>query len=168
MSTSSPLADAFFEGWRDYQVQLAKIVQALTPEQLATAVAPHLRPAGDIATHLIAGRAFWFNQVLKEGGDEMAAIAQWDEQPTRPAAALARGLNATWNVIEDGFARWTPAELAAPIILEWIGPAHPISRAWVFWHTLEHDLHHGGELAHTLGMAGLEVKLPPPPPEDEA
>jgi hypothetical protein len=45
-------------------------------------------------------------------------------------------------------------------------PAHPITRAWVTWHVLEHDLHHGGELALALGMQGLAIELPPGPPKD--
>ncbi|HLI09137.1 MAG TPA: hypothetical protein VKV40_21415 [Ktedonobacteraceae bacterium] len=40
-----------------------------------------------------------------------------------------------------------------------------ITRPFVLWHLIEHELHHGGGLAHTPGMEGMEVKLPPPPPE---
>jgi uncharacterized damage-inducible protein DinB len=28
---------------------------------------------------------------------------------------------------------------------------------WVIWHVLEHDMHHGGELAQTLGMHQIPV-----------
>jgi hypothetical protein len=31
----------------------------------------------------------------------------------------------------------------------------PITRQWVIWHLIEHDLHHGGEISLTLGMYGL-------------
>ena len=30
-----------------------------------------------------------------------------------------------------------------------------LSRAWVVWHVLEHDLFHGGEISFALGMHGL-------------
>ena len=30
-----------------------------------------------------------------------------------------------------------------------------ITRQWVIWHLIEHDLHHGGEISLTLGMHGL-------------
>ena len=168
MSMSSPLVDAIIEGWKEYQQQLAVILRSLTPEQLAIRVAPQLRAAGGIATHLIASRAFWFHGVLKEGGDELAAIEQWNgkDQLPRAAAELARGLESTWNVMEAVIARWAPADLAEQIILPWIGPKYPINRGFVVWHVLEHDLHHGGELTQTLGMSGLLIKLPPPPPED--
>lgn len=164
---SSPLADAFIQGWKDYQQQLVVVLRSLTPEQLTIRVAPNLRSAGEIATHFIGGRAFWLFEVLKEGDDEIAAIVQWDgpEQPVLTIAELVRGLEATWALIEDALSRWTAEELVDPIILPWIGPKYPITRAFVLWHILEHDLHHGGELAYTLGMHGLSIKLPPPPPE---
>jgi len=29
-----------------------------------------------------------------------------------------------------------------------------VSRQCIFWHVIEHDLHHGGELSFSLGMHG--------------
>jgi uncharacterized damage-inducible protein DinB len=29
------------------------------------------------------------------------------------------------------------------------------TRGWVIWHVIEHDIHHGGEIAYSLGMHGL-------------
>jgi len=166
-STISPLADAFIEGWRTYQQRLVIELRPLTPEQFTIRVAPNLRSVGEIVAHIIAGRAFWFAMVLKEGDDEIAAMTKWDDQdqPVRSPAECVRALELTWNLMEYALFRWTPAEQAEPIILPWIGPEHPITRAWVAWHVLEHDLHHGGEMSHSLGMQGLEVRLPPPPPE---
>jgi len=58
--------------------------------------------------------------------------------------------------------RWTPAALAAPFVLKWIGPERPTTGPFLLWHLLMHDLHHSGELAHTLGVQGMLSKLPPP------
>ena len=33
------------------------------------------------------------------------------------------------------------------------------SRAWMVWHVLEHDLHHGGEISLTLGMHGIDAQF---------
>ena len=30
-----------------------------------------------------------------------------------------------------------------------------ITRQWVIWHLIEHDLHHGGEISPTLGVHGI-------------
>jgi uncharacterized damage-inducible protein DinB len=52
--------------------------------------------------------------------------------------------------------RWSPDEMRQ------IFPDKPVdvSRAWVVWHVLEHDLHHGGELSLTLGLHGLPADFP--------
>jgi uncharacterized damage-inducible protein DinB len=165
-NTASPLLDAIIQGWQEYQKQLVTVVRAINPEQLVVRAAPDLRPVSEIVAHVIAARAFWFFEVLKEGNDDIAAMMQWDEQPSRMPAEYAYGLEATWTLMQDALARWTETQLAEPIVLPWIGPAHPITRSFVVWHVIEHDLHHGGEVTHTLGTQGLAIKLPPPPPED--
>lgn len=169
MSTNvSPLAEAMIQGWKEYQRQLVEIIRPLTAEQLATRAAPNLRPISEIIAHIIAGRAFWFSEVLKEGDEEAAALVQWDDedQPARTAAEYVHALEVTWNMIEQAIARWGEIELTEITVLPWIGPEHPVTRPFVVWHELEHDLHHGGEISHTLGVIGLEIKLPPPPPGD--
>ena len=167
--TSTSLADAMVGGWQDYQQQLVVVIRGLNSEQLALRVAPGLRSAGEIATHLIAGRVNWFFKILKEqqGDAELAAIAQWERagQPVRRTQELTRGLEVTWALIQNAISRWTPEEQAELIVLPWIGPKYPITRPWVVWHVLEHDLHHGGELTQTLGLSIPNVKLPPPPPD---
>jgi len=167
LPNTSPVLDAIFQGWNVYQEQLIVVLQPLSSEQLAIRVAPNLRSVGEIAAHISAGRASWFSWILNEGGDEIAAIAQWDRQDksVRASADLVHGLEVTWAMMQNALSHWTPADLAAPIVVPSVGPEHPISRAWILWHLLEHDLHHGGELTQTLGMSGLVVKLPPPPPE---
>jgi uncharacterized damage-inducible protein DinB len=30
-----------------------------------------------------------------------------------------------------------------------------VSRQWIIWHIIEHDLHHGGELSYSLGIHEL-------------
>lgn len=35
------------------------------------------------------------------------------------------------------------------------GQPYALSRQWVTWHVIEHDLHHGGELSFSLGANGL-------------
>ena len=35
------------------------------------------------------------------------------------------------------------------------GEPDTITRPWVIWHLIEHDLHHGGEISLTLGANGI-------------
>jgi uncharacterized damage-inducible protein DinB len=167
MSTSPTAFDIIFQGWQEYQDKLSDTVRPLTAAQLAVSATDNLRTAGAIVTHIVAARANWFVEDLKEGDAEIAAIGQWDAsgQPTRTAADLAHDLAVTWKLMQDALARWTPAELVAPLILEGF-ESHPVSRAWVIWHLLEHDLHHGGELALLLGSHDIAVQIPPGPPAE--
>ena len=53
--------------------------------------------------------------------------------------------------------RWTPDDCASTFPDEWDGQTYEVSRSWVIYHVLEHDLHHGGEVSLILGMNGLRT-----------
>ncbi len=165
---TSSFGKAIIQGWEDYHTQLVAVVRSLTPEQLAIRVGPDLRSVNEIIAHVIAGRAAWFSGVLKEGDEEIAAMREWDDpgQPERTTADYIHGFEATWSMMWEAMQRWSDEQLAEEIVLPWIGPAHPITRSFVVWHIIEHDLHHGGEISHSLGMQGLTIELPPGPPKD--
>jgi uncharacterized damage-inducible protein DinB len=82
----------------------------------------------------------------------------WDDdgQPERSAAELVAALEATWALMTDCFARWTPDDLTQTFLRKRAdGTTIDRSRNWVIWHVLEHDLHHGGEVSLWLGINGL-------------
>jgi uncharacterized damage-inducible protein DinB len=76
--------------------------------------------------------------------------------PTCGADELIRGLETTWQGMQEAIAGCTPADWQQiysgddnddePAIL---------TRQGVIWHLIEHDLHHGGETSLTLNMHGL-------------
>jgi uncharacterized damage-inducible protein DinB len=106
---------------------------------------------------MIGARARWFYHLMGEGGDVFAELGGWDRpgEPARNAAELVLGLQATWEGMQAAIARWTPADWEQTYPGE--GPDEPetLTRQWVIWHLIEHDLHHGGEISFTLGMHGL-------------
>ena len=84
-----------------------------------------------------------------------APLSASAREPLRSAAELVAGLGATWQVIQDALARWTPANFEQifphPSREDW-----PVrSRQYIIWHVLEHDIHHGGELSSILGAHDL-------------
>src|SRR5580693_5653266 len=87
-----------YAGWQTYQGLLIAALAPLTPEQLALRAAPGLRSIGGLARHMIGARARWFYIDMHEGGAEFAALSEWDRegQPTRSAAEMVGGLEATW------------------------------------------------------------------------
>lgn len=79
------------------------------------------------------------------------------DSPTRSAGKLLRGLDETWAFIEARLQRWTPADYVQTFPDEADGQVYAVSRSWVVYHVLEHDLHHNGEISLILGMHGLRT-----------
>ncbi|HEV2239060.1 MAG TPA: DinB family protein [Ktedonobacterales bacterium] len=157
MAIADPTLADFAVEWERYQDLLIGALAPLTAEQLELRAAPHLRSIGDIATHIVGARARWLRRFLGEGGDDLDAIMPWDRagQPPRTATELVDGLRRTWAALHACLERWTEADLAQHIERQYQGETESLSRRWVIWHLIEHDLHHGGEVSFSLGMHGL-------------
>ena len=89
-------------------------------------------------------------------GERISALTPmegWNvaDAPPRTAAELVGGLEAAWHMIDDALHRWKTSDLEQKFRLG----ETSVSRQWIIWHVIEHDLHHGGELSLTMGMHGL-------------
>ena len=94
---------------------------------------------------------------MREGGEEFKGFGRWDRRgaKTRSAEELISGLEATWIGMHDAIARWTPEDWEKAWPGEDDSEPEVITRQWVIWHLIEHDLHHGGEISITLGAHGV-------------
>lgn len=93
---------------------------------------------------------------MGEGGPDIAAIAGWEYEGAIPSTAeLVRGLKVTFQAWKECLERWTPEDLEYIFKGERWGRPYELSRQWVIWHVIEHDLHHGGELSFSPGAHGL-------------
>jgi uncharacterized damage-inducible protein DinB len=157
MSETSETLTFFTQGWQNYQHQLSIALARLSLEQLALRAAPDLRSIDELARHMIAVRAGWFHYCLEEGDEDFGAFNKWDEPASLPRSAneLVSGLEKTWQVMQEVLGRYTLADLQSSVQDESEGKIYYITRGWVIWHVIEHDLHHGGEIAYSLGMHGL-------------
>jgi uncharacterized damage-inducible protein DinB len=156
MDTQSTL-DVIYENWQGYHKKLRNCIVPLTNEQLLLQPAPHMWPLGQIVQHIISVRAGWFSGTLQDDDEAMNDYMSWGQRnsPARSAMELARGLDQTWAFIESRLQRWTPADCALTFPDEWDDQVYEVSRSWVIYHVMEHDLHHGGEVSLILGMNGL-------------
>lgn len=157
----------FYASWKEYQDHIKSAIAPLTSERLELRAAPHLRSIGENSLHIIGCRAFWFTDFLGEdGGEEMKVYTGWNEvalalgAPVPTAAELAQGLESTWQFMADCLTRWSLDDMHQTFPDDWDGKQVDLSRAWVVWHVMEHDLHHGGELSVTLGMHRLPADFP--------
>ena len=163
--TAEPLS-TFYQGWESYQHRLVSMIAPLSPEQLALPAAAHHWPIGMVVQHMLADRVWWFQLWMGQGSPELAPILRWDagagmEAPLHEADELVGALEATWSMISGALARWTAADLghvfsppAALSEAERIAFGE-LTRQWIIWHVLEHEIHHGGELSVALGGYGL-------------
>ena len=152
--------EVIYENWRGYQEKLRDCIAPLTDEQLVLQPGPRMWPLGQMVQHIISVRAGWFSGTLQEDDAAMSAYMEWGQRdsPARSAAELARGLDETWAFIEARLQRWTPDDCARTFPDEAEdGEVYAVSRSWVIYHVLEHDLHHGGEVSLILGMNGLRA-----------
>jgi len=151
--------EVIYESWQGYQEKMRDCIAPLTDQQLLLQPAAHMWPLTQIVQHIISVRAGWFSGTLQEDDAAMNEYMLWGQRdsPARSAAELARGLDETWAFIEARLQRWTPSDCAVTFPDEADGQVYDVSRSWVIYHVLEHDLHHGGEVSQILGMNGLQT-----------
>ena len=172
MSTSAAGLRTFYEGWANYQGLVLEAIRGLTPEELGSRTAPHQWAVWQLAGHMAGSRAYWFHDILGEGDvatREMFHVdsttvpdlpledAGWedDEDHPRGAAEIVEAFDLTWTMIDECLRRWTADDLAVEFTRERRSGTETITRQWVIWHLVEHDLHHGGEISQILGSHGI-------------
>jgi uncharacterized damage-inducible protein DinB len=152
MNGSQVIHERMREGWQNYQAELVRVIGPLTEAQLAQRTAANQRTLGELAEHIVRARALWMPRALGYGDATLNALANWDEpdDPPRSAAEIVAGLEATWEWVLKAI---TPAPTDDPAAAVSAAEAETLRVAWGMF---DHELHHGGELAYTLGALGLE------------
>ncbi len=158
MADEQSTLDVMIENWGLYNEKLRAAVVPLTAEQLRLQPAPGMWPLGQILQHIISVRAGWFCGTLQEADEAMEGYLEWGQydSPPRDGAELARGLEETWAFIASRMRGWSDADRAMTFPDEDGGEIYDVSRSWVIYHVLEHDLHHGGEVSLLFGMNKLD------------
>ena len=152
--TRAAIAEArAFESWQDYQEALKRAIAPLTEEQLQRRLLPGLRTPGEIAEHIVFGRALHLHRTLGEEVAELMPFLRWEDpdDPSHTAAEIVQGLELTWRFITACLMRGAPTEAISEEKV-------PIMQT--IWGLLDHDLPHAGELSLLLGadeMPGVEI-----------
>lgn len=137
-----------FESWLDYQVALKRAIAPLTEEQLRRQLIPGLRTPGEIAEHIVFGRALHLHRTLGAEAAELTPLLRWEDadDPPHTAAEILQGLDLTWRFV-------TGCLLRGSATADLLAAEAPIMQT--IWGLLDHDLPHAGELSLLLGAAGL-------------
>jgi hypothetical protein len=138
-----------FESWQDYQEALKRAIAPLTEAQLQRRPLPGLRTPGEIAEHIVFGRALHLYRTLGEQAAELRPLLQWEDThaPPHSAAEILHGLELTWHFISGSLMRGSPTDALAE--------AEEILMVQTIWGLLDHDLPHAGELSLLLGAEGM-------------
>jgi hypothetical protein len=138
-----------FESWQDYQEALKRAIAPLTEEQLQRRLIPGLRTPGEIAQHIVFGRALHLHRTLGEKAAELTPLLRWADadDPPHSTAEILHGLELTWRFITDCLMRGAPTDA--------IPNDEEVGIVQTIWGLLDHDLPHAGELSLLLGAAGL-------------
>jgi uncharacterized damage-inducible protein DinB len=159
-----------YDGWSKHNGLIVAAIEPLTLDQLALRPSPTMWSVWQLAAHMAGARAYWIHDRLGEGDaalrdrfrvthstvpDLPIEDAGWedDEDHPRTAHELADALRRTRAMVDECLHRWTAEDLAAELVLP--GSTRVLTRAWVIWHLMEHDVHHGGEISVILGSHGV-------------
>lgn len=147
--TRAAIAEArAFESWHDYQEALKRAIAPLTSAQLQRRLLPGLRTPGEIAEHIVFGRALHLHRTLGERAAELTSLLRWEDadNPPHTAAEIVQGLELTWQFITTCLMRGSPTDAV---------PEEEVPIVQTIWGLLDHDLPHAGELSLLLGASGL-------------
>jgi hypothetical protein len=137
-----------FESWQDYQEALKRAIAPLSDEQLQRRLVPGLRTPGEIAEHIVFGRALHLQRTLGEGAAELMPLLRWQDadDPAHTATEIVQGLELTWRFIITCLMRGSSADAVSE---------EEAAIVQTIWGLLDHDLPHAGELSLLLGADGL-------------
>ena len=153
-----------YSGWGGYQTSLVNAISPLTPAQLAYRPMPDRRSVGEIAAHIAFGRIDWFSRMGAPGSTELAdqvrayyeSDGRISKAVTEDSTVIVRWLNASWKMIEANLTNWTVADLEWTYLQSYVGNTYSVSRQWVVWRIMAHDIHHGGQLTILLAEQGID------------
>lgn len=133
-----------FQSWLDYQEALERAVAPLTAEQLRHRPVPGRRTPGEVAEHIVFGRALHLHRVLGDAASTVEPFLGWNDAdaPSRSAEEIVHGLEVTWQVIARYVMRGDPTD-EIPVGAE-------MESAQTIWGLLDHDLPHAGQLSLLL------------------
>ena len=146
-------AKTLFGLWSDVREGLMAALGQLTDEQLSFTPREGLWSLGETVCHIAGCEDGWFRHVVThelpdwEGADYSLA----DYPAVEDLVGLLGEVHARVVAYVDPL---TDADLDRVIELPW-GPKVPLW--WVFWHILEHEIHHRGEVYLMLGLQGMEA-----------
>jgi uncharacterized damage-inducible protein DinB len=136
--------------WRQARRDLVSALSQLNDEQLDYSPRQGMRTIGDVARHIIDAEAGWVNLVVLQKDEP------WPQYPRERLPTVQSILHemervhaVTIGLLQERDVRWLDETREQG--------GHDFALRWVFWHILDHEIHHRGEIFLMLGMLGVEA-----------
>lgn len=151
-----------YPDWPQYADRLSGAVRDLTTTQLAHRAGPGHGPIWALAAHVAGGRVFWLCGVFGVPGAETTPFTDpfgpgWEDDEARPRSGteLAWALDASWQIVADCLATWSPDDLTLTAERRTGSGVQLHTRGSVLNRLLSHDAFHAGEISQLLGVHDL-------------
>jgi uncharacterized damage-inducible protein DinB len=141
-----------FSHWGEVRKGLFETLDQFQEEDLAFRPFDGTFSVHEVFLHIASAESGWFKTAVTRETRKWPADYSPEEYPNR--AALRTLLESVHAKTVDYLESADSSAFEEKVELNW-GPVVPLT--WVFWHVLEHEIHHKGELSLILGMLGREA-----------
>lgn len=146
---------SIYEGWEGFNRSLVLAIQGLEPGTLNHRLHPDLKSVREILVHIGDGRVDWLRRIDPEGFHSLFDTMQNRTHDPSSITELTDWLNQTYDAVENMLNMWTNDDLNVVFRQEYRGKVYTVSRQWVIWRVLSHDIYHGGQVSELLGAMGI-------------
>jgi uncharacterized damage-inducible protein DinB len=140
-----------FAHWKDIRSGLIATVESFKDSELTHVPFPGSRPVGGIMLHIADAEDGWLRYIVTQELEKWPDHYLLANYPTKKEIL---------QILEEVHAhtlahleRIKEKDLHKAIKTPWEAD---LSLYWIFWHVIEHEIHHRGELSLILGLLGRE------------
>jgi len=140
-----------FSHWKKVRQGTLMIIDVFEDDELFYQAYPGAWPAGQIMIHIADAEEGWFRYAVTKELNEWPSQLNFDNYQDKRSIleALIEAGERTTLYLQS----LSEEDLSETIITPW---EERFSLYWIFWHVLEHEIHHRGELSLILGLLGKE------------
>ena len=143
--------EKLFSHWQYIRKGLISVIEDFEESELTYQPYPDSWPVGQIMVHIANAEEGWFRYAVTKELQEWPMQLQFENYPTREKILTV--LDEVHGKTERYLETLSEEDLSATILAPW---EETFPLGWIFWHVIEHEVHHRGELSLILGILGKE------------
>jgi uncharacterized damage-inducible protein DinB len=140
-----------FSHWQRIRKGLIEVIEKFEEKDLDYQATSGGWPAGQIMIHIANAEDGWFRYAVTKEYNEWPSYLDYNNYPDKET--ILQALDEVHKKTEAYLETLTEEDLLKEIIAPW-DEKFPLY--WIFWHVIEHEIHHRGELSIILGILGKE------------